>query len=118
MKFVAIYKQKGEGCDYTIGCGMRCDFFEAEDREKAKEHLYEKIVVGETYGTGDERETCWPYACGNKLSWIVLAEMPEDMLIKDWYKEIDIKVEEQQNRWKRAKEIKELERLKAKYGEK
>jgi len=52
MKFVAVLKQKGGGCDYTIGCGITYKIFEAENIEAAKRYLYDKIVVGETYGSG------------------------------------------------------------------
>lgn len=39
MKFIVIFKQKSEGCDYSIGCGVRCVFFEAETKEKAVEEI-------------------------------------------------------------------------------
>ena len=35
MKFVVLLKQAGEGCDYTIGCGYRYEFFEAKDMDDA-----------------------------------------------------------------------------------
>ena len=38
MKYLVCKKQHGEGCDFTIGCGMRFDFIEAETIEDAIEH--------------------------------------------------------------------------------
>jgi len=36
-KWLVCQKQKGEGCDYTIGCGMRYDVVEAESLDAAIE---------------------------------------------------------------------------------
>lgn len=36
-KYLVCKKQKGEGCDYTIGCGMRYDFIEADSVDDAIE---------------------------------------------------------------------------------
>jgi len=34
-KFLILQQQTGEGCDYTIGCGIRYDFEEADTKEQA-----------------------------------------------------------------------------------
>jgi hypothetical protein len=39
MKFYAVFKQGGEGCDYTIGCGIACKEVEARDIEEAKKKV-------------------------------------------------------------------------------
>ena len=39
MKFLVCKKMQGEGCDYTIGCGMRFDFLEAESVEDAVQQV-------------------------------------------------------------------------------
>lgn len=36
-QFLVCIKQDGEGCGYTIGCGMRFDFIEADDLHDAIE---------------------------------------------------------------------------------
>lgn len=41
MKFVSYKKQQGYGCDYTIGCGMDVDIFEAPSLSKAVEKILE-----------------------------------------------------------------------------
>jgi len=38
-EFVCILKQKGEGCDYTIGCGTVAYSFEAADYDAAFEKV-------------------------------------------------------------------------------
>jgi len=39
MKFLVCEKQDGEGCDYTIGCGMTFYTVEAESIEGAQEEI-------------------------------------------------------------------------------
>ena len=39
MRFLVCKKQKGEGCDYTIGCGMVYEIIEAVDSEAAIEKI-------------------------------------------------------------------------------
>lgn len=118
MKFIAIYEQAGEGCDYSIGCGVKYEIFEAENRQVAAQKLYKKIVGGETYGSGDDAETCWPYNEDTELATLILAELPDYLPICIWNIEIYKKKEEQRDRFHRDDEIKELERLKAKYERK
>lgn len=52
MKFLVCQKQHGEGCDYTIGCGMTYSIHNAVDREQ----LIEDILYPE--GRGHEDEYC------------------------------------------------------------
>jgi len=39
MKYLVCKKQQGVGCDYTIGCGMRFDFIEADSLQSALEKI-------------------------------------------------------------------------------
>ena len=39
MKFLVCRKQEGEGCDYTIGCGMRFDVIEADSLNAAVDRI-------------------------------------------------------------------------------
>lgn len=43
MKYYAYLKQKGEGCDYTIGCAQTIRTFEANDDDDAKLKLSDII---------------------------------------------------------------------------
>lgn len=38
MKFLVCKKQGGEGCDYSIGCGMRFDWVEADSLAQAADN--------------------------------------------------------------------------------
>lgn len=48
-KWVAIMSQKGEGCDYTIGCGVKTAIFEAESLPAAKQTLISKMGMDEYF---------------------------------------------------------------------
>ena len=37
MRFLVVKKQIGEGCDYSIGCGYRFDWIDADSLEDAIE---------------------------------------------------------------------------------
>lgn len=39
MEFLTIINQQGESCDYTIGCGTKCEVVEADSVEDAQEKI-------------------------------------------------------------------------------
>ena len=39
MRFLVCKKQKGEGCDYTIGCGMVYEFVDALNEDDAVDKI-------------------------------------------------------------------------------
>jgi hypothetical protein len=43
MKYVAIFRQYGEGCDYTIACGQKSFTFDALADDVAHEFILNKI---------------------------------------------------------------------------
>ena len=47
MKYIAHLVQKGEGCDYTIGCGLVVRELSADNMEDAREEL--KEIIKEEY---------------------------------------------------------------------
>ncbi len=49
-KFKAYFEQGGEGCDYTIGCGMILIDLEATNWDAANEELVERMY---DYGLGN-----------------------------------------------------------------
>lgn len=56
MEFVVLLRQKGEGCDYTIGCGYKYIFIEAKDMDDA---LYQvRTKNREDYEDGTKYNLC------------------------------------------------------------
>jgi hypothetical protein len=104
--FIAVLTQAGEGCDYTIGCGIKVIDLESENFNDAMEEL--TSLIQEEY-TGDI-----------SLSSAILykVESKENMNLSEIYS----KKEEAQNLRKdselESKEREEYERLSKKFGNK
>ena len=81
MKFLAYIKQKGEGCDYTIGCGQTMWVFEADSWEAAIEKVRLSVV--------DDEEGYWTESKQPDLDSVMLVEAAriEGMPIVQWYDE-------------------------------
>ena len=47
--YIAVLKQEGEGCDYTIGCGINILRFDTDNATKARELLIEEIRENYNY---------------------------------------------------------------------
>lgn len=117
-KFLILVSQAGEGCDYSIGCGLNWSFYEAPTAQEAfdkwcvdselndprepymfqyhapgGEGEYAEVQVLEL-ATGDAHEHFWPKFVQKRLTEIVAAEAQE----------------------KQQKDLEEYERLKAKLG--
>lgn len=50
MRYMVLMKQDGEGCDYSIGCGMTFEEFRADDDAKALDKVKTRL---EDYGATD-----------------------------------------------------------------
>lgn len=48
-RFIAIHRQNG-GCDYTIGCGIAAEVFEADTLEAAHQQIIERYADCENMG--------------------------------------------------------------------
>jgi len=105
MKFVAILKQEAEGCDYTIGCGVKTIKFDAETSAEATQFL--KKYVKEN---NNHEET--------KLSNIMFYEVKAsyEVDVNTWYAQFDKEAAEIKRQENESKELAELERLKKKYN--
>lgn len=103
MKYYAYLKQKGEGCDYTIGCGNILVKIEASSDKEAVEKLSKNIK--ENYF--DEQE----------LSSVKLfkEEIPFDL--KKVYSEMKDEKERLKKKLQNIKDREEFERLKKKLGQ-
>lgn len=51
--YVVVMKQKDEGCDYTIGCGTKYEFIEADGIEEAMRKSYEMWAGDECLSYGE-----------------------------------------------------------------
>jgi len=65
MKFLILLEQNGEGCDYTIGCGINFEEIEAKDLKSACQR------VVENYGDGE-------YSCEGGLKSIRVIEIADE----------------------------------------
>ena len=107
MEFLVCEQQEGEGCDYTIGCGMTFYFMEAESIEKAKE----KIVWP------DGRDEYSTLGGDNALEKILIipAEHVVTINVEALKKEVyEIRANEEAEEQEKTERA-ELERLQAKY---
>jgi hypothetical protein len=105
MKYIAILRQDGEGCDYTIGCGVNTIQFEAENALEAGKKL--KLIVFENYNY-DERKL--------KSLYYYQIDGTYEADIKKWYDEFIheevVRIQDQDTQ----RELAELERLLKKYN--
>lgn len=103
MKYYAHLVQKGEGCDYTIGCANTLIEIDAISDEEAIKKLSEEIKESFTY----DRE----------LSSVKLfkEEIPFDL--ESVYSEFNSYKDSENKRLRHLKDREEYERLKSKFGE-
>lgn len=102
MKYYAYLKQKGEGCDYTIGCAQTLIQIEANSDEEAREKLAEEISEN--------------YHGETELSKVLLFKDPISFNLKEVYDARNSKKEESKNKMQHLKDIEDFERLKKKLG--
>lgn len=93
-KFVAYLKQKGEGCDYTIGCARTLITIDADNMDDAKDKMIEKIK--EEFQGETELSSCIIYEVSNEI------KLPLNSI----YKEIEDekKLKKQKKRRRKRKE--------------
>ncbi|MCK5609448.1 hypothetical protein KAR91_46675 [Candidatus Pacearchaeota archaeon] len=108
MKFLVCKKQDGDGCDYTIGCGMRYDFVEAVS--------IEQCIAKVAYPDGFEEGCSFCYEEQEiNEAWIIpfqdVQKIDIEMIKNDYYN----KIRKQHIDTKNNEERKEYERLKAKF---
>jgi hypothetical protein len=105
MKYIAILRQEGEGCDHSIGCGVNTIQFEAENYIEAGKKL--KLIVFENYNHDDARLKSLHY---------YQIDGTYDADVKKWYEEFAILNREKKEKEKELAERMELQRLVKKYG--
>jgi hypothetical protein len=107
MKYLVCQEQHGEGCDYTIGCGMRYDFIEAGSIDD----VIEQIIY--TDGRDEECALEGEYALAE-----ILIVPAHDVFTVDMDAIAAAARDEKDRRKadaKRRREMKELKRLRKKY---
>jgi hypothetical protein len=102
MKYYAYLKQKGEGCDYMIGCGSRLVTINANDDTEARQKLSE--LVKEDY-VGEQ-----------ELAKVLLFKDIIDFDLKGVYDEYNQKKNSEKSRMQHLKDMEEFNRLKGKLG--
>jgi len=119
MKFICVMKQNGEGCDYTIGCGMRFFTLNAETPEEATDKIIKKLDF-EDYESGNSNPG---YHCKDgeqELSIWRLFEIKAEYNLLELLHQWEVNFNEAENTRKTAKkeaeERAEYEKLKQKFG--
>ena len=108
MKYLVCKKQYGEGCDYTIGCGM-LDVIEAFSPENAVEQTI--------YPYGRDRVSALEGEMALKELLIIPVEYVTSVDLKGIILEIENERKRQFAEQQQERELAELKRLKAKYGD-
>jgi len=101
MKYLLVLQQSGEGCDYTIGCGMLYEIVNLKTKDPA-----ELLALLQTYADIEELEEALliPLTAVEKIDLAALCRMARDREIAE--------AEAEKEREERAT----LARLQTKYG--
>lgn len=111
-QFLIIIYQAGEGCDYTIGCGLSVSTYEAASAEEAfnkwaDDHDMDDSGMAEYYINGEGAlESVQIYEIGsedNEHLWRQFVKMREQQ------------IRDAKNQAKKDAELAEYERLRAKF---
>lgn len=106
-QFFLYMKQKGEGCDYTIGCGETIQEIDGETHKQALKNVYEFFEEEQQYidpESDSSLEECYLFELKKTIDL--------DELQEKFTEEQEKEEEDNQEECER----KEYERLKKKYG--
>jgi len=106
MRFYILTRQPGEGCDYTIGCGMRWALIEAGTVEEAAIMAAQKVRDRGWRGEGADKAILVPADSAVDLAPLLDADVAREAAERDF-------AERQKTE---ASERAEYERLHKKYG--
>ena len=120
-KYLVLKKQHGEGCDYTIGCGMQYEVKEFDGSfEDAIKHFFLEIAfpIGHSEANGFNACCRLDPEDDQQIEEIVI--VPYEALTfldtKGFWANIKKQRDEKDKATQEAKERAEFEKLKAKYG--
>jgi hypothetical protein len=105
-KYIMLLKQSGEGCDYTIGCGM---LWEVVETENIQEKIRETLEDFGADGTGDVLFTRMVFVPFDAATVV-------DVDLDKIYRQIRDDKDQQASKDNEEKERAEYERLKLKSG--
>ncbi|GJQ38234.1 MAG: hypothetical protein JETCAE02_06460 [Anaerolineaceae bacterium] len=108
MEFLVCKKQEGEGCDYTIGCGMHFGFVEAASLQDAIERT--------VYPYGRDKYCALEGENALEKILIISAEHVTAVDVVGMAKEIKQQRAQEAAEAQKEKELAEFKRLQAKYG--
>lgn len=109
-RYLLLLVQNQEGCDYTIGCGMKALPLEAQTVEGARTEA-KGIITKSSDDGGDGYLSDYI-----DLSEALLITAREYLPIGTWRAELKAQEQAATAKEQELKELAELERLKAKYG--
>lgn len=109
MKFLVCKKQSGEGCDYTIGCGYRFEYIEADSIEA----VIHEVVWPD--GEGERSSLEWYSPLETIL--IVPAEQVITVDVNQLKADLLKQRREEEEQRQKDKELQELKRLQEKYDQ-
>jgi hypothetical protein len=113
MKYFLVERQAGEGCDYTIGCGLRVTELSADSVEAATAAAVARIDGHPDDGSAWQRDDC-----GVARAELLVVQDVVDLaqLLNASAAQRKAKEERDSDDKREASERAELERLKAKFG--
>jgi hypothetical protein len=116
MLYIVVMKEKGEGCDYSIGCGVMYDIVDAESDEDAWSKARE-LWFTEEYDEHDEPFVCfWDLEQHSScIDEVYVGRLVPGGDVKDWIKIAESNQEAWRDRRQKEKDIAELKRLQEKY---
>ncbi|MFW6225939.1 MAG: hypothetical protein ACOC3V_03185 [bacterium] len=105
-KYISFIRQEGEGCDYTIGCGINLIKLKSTNMDDATQEM--KEIIKEQYNYSEAYlEKCTIYEVTDSFK----------LNTKDVYSELKKEKEYEKKKQEEEKERKEYERLMKKFGD-
>ena len=104
-----LLKKQGGGCDYTIGCGLNYEIFDAVDKEVAVEISRDLLAEGGHLSTNPHAE--WNL----QEALLIQVESIDPLPLGEWLQERKAEQTAEEAKKKEAAERAQYEHLKGKY---
>jgi len=117
-KYGLLLKQEGEGCDYSIGCGMTLLLLKAPEKYAARDEAF-AILMDENHVDHLIFDNDKDDNNGPTLESAYVVELDHELPIHDWYRELGLisaksvesrRLQEQRKLYERLKKVFEDER--------